>query len=762
MRRSGQPLPGERGQTRNSAWAHFLQEFGLPNPDKLDVATYRKMELDPQVRDGLLLRELAIIGKPGRFNFKPRIADDRAEAQLGQRMVNLLTWVWDNLQPSPTVVLRDLLSARRFGFAVVEKIWASAYGPNGQPTLRLAEHPDFDGFLYIERLKLLPPESLEKNGLLEDEFGRLRAVIQNFNAATGARREPIPRDIVYTPAPLTRRWYPVEFRGDDLSRLIVYRANYEEGNPYGQSDHKPAYNAWYAKQATHAYRNMLLERLSGTVVGEAEAGQLAELKKALGDIGPGAVLAVPRDSKVTILQGWEGAVRGFQEAIEYDDSQILRAYLVPNLTAGGGVSDTGSFARAQSDFETFLLVCRQIQLELEEVIEEGFVKPLIDANFGPQPVYPTFDFPPLQEKDRTKLASVWAQAIKDGYVDPTIDGDWLREEIGAPPAPEGYRFQRPEPPAPFGGAPGDAAKREELAAKLAEKPTRFEGVESRAQNHLAVRNLEAKARASVGDAFEAQRRGLLASAPRSSAPGELARIRIPDAYLQGALDALADEVLRGVADDMARKWRALGRPDLATAAEALQPRLAAKSLLGRVLAAQHTEPEPLRAYRAWARALNELESQRSAAELQNRLRVRALQGFETGMTPDEVARSLENEFTTYTLQQLETVSRTTVLDFYNSARNATIDAAGDAIAGLRFVPLLDDATTTFCRDIAGRSIARTDPNYERLRNPPYWYNCRTTVVPILATELWTFDRDWATWLDAHRGVQGGGFVYGVT
>lgn len=725
------------------AYALGRYKVGDANPDKLDVATYKRMELDPQVQAGIRVRELAILGKPPTFNYAPNDPRDADEVARGERMVRFLSWVWHGLRDGPDQFLRDLLTARRYGFAVVEKVWASTTLKDGTPVLRRSTHPDWAGMVWIEHVKLLPQSTMESSGIAADEHGNLLGVYQNL----------APKDSA------TAR---ISFEGPDLDRVLIYTANKQAGNLYGESDHKTAYEHWYAKRAAHTDRNLLLERLSGVPVGEYSdpAGQDA-LETALENIGPGAVLTLPTGSNVRLLDGWEGAVQGYHDSIQYDDHQILRAYLVPSLTVGGGVDEGGSFARAESNFDTFLLIVRQIQLELEGVIERGFVRPLIDANFGPQPVYPTFDFPELAEKDRSRLAQVWSTAIRDGYVDPAIDAGWLRQELGVPePAPDGYTFRRPETGPTI--VPG-VSTRAGFAAQAAtsddaSKPTRrvVDALESDLESRLtnAVRRFLTKTPDLV---------------PTDASPDQLAKITIPPDWLVDAFTATTHRVLddawRVAADD----YRSRGADPAALALEGTQQAhnstLQAKGWLGRVkhrLAATTPSPglEALNSYLAWASSANLLQSQRAAAELEQRLRFRVLQAYATDLSTDDVARLIADEFASYTTNQVKTIASTTIMDLYNSARNASMDAVGDFVAGIKFVVLEDNATTPFCRSIAGRSIAKSDPLYERVRNPPYWYNCRTVVVPVLGSDDHEFDDDWADWITSHAGVQGGGFVYG--
>lgn len=765
---------GERGQTRSAYYWYIRHHIGLPNPDRLDAATYRKMEFDPQVKAGVMIREFAILGKPPVFNYTARDPKDPVEKAEGERMVSFLDWVWRRLQPNWLTFLRNILSARRFGFAVVEKVWSSTIDANGDPALRLIEDGPWKGFAYIEKCKLLPPESVGKIGFATDEYGNMIAVIQNL--ATFGRPQTLVGLGGVVPAPWKDYQWRIVFAGMDLDRLIIYTANYENGNHYGTSDLQAAYNHWYSKQTNLAARNVLLERTSGILIGKYDNADSQErLQEALDNVGPGAILTVPKESEVALLEGWEQAIQGYQLAIEYDDRQILQSLLVPPLVIGGQAQDGGSYARAASDFNSFMQAIRSIQLEVETVVERQFIAPLIKANFGNVETMPTFDFPELQEKDRSRLADTWQKAVDTGYVDPAVDAWWMRQEMGVPEDAPGHLFQKPQAQvAPFGQSSngpdfggGDLENKREdtggvnasLRAQKADTPAAaFEAHDSAQAVGLVVDNNEAKAKAAIGEALMDHLHDLLLDAPKDSSEGELGKLDVEADWFTSVLDGLGEEVLQYVMKDMARKFQASGKTDVAR-------RLSAK----KVRAAKANEPaqndlllEALAAYREWARKLNQAQGDKMAAELAGRLRLRVIQAYALGLTPEEVGKRIADEFSTYVQNQVQTVARTTVMDLFNSARETAYEAAGDYVLGLKFVPVLDKATTPFCRAIQGRSISKQDPLYQRLASPPFDYNCRTMTVPVTTDDAgWRFDTDWQNWLAKNVDEKGGQFIGGA-
>jgi len=571
------------------------------------------MENDPDVRAGLLVRELAILAKPPAFNFKPSNAEDEAEAEQGRKMVAFLEYVYGRLKPSPYAFLRNLLAARKHGFSVIEKVWASEKNEGGEPSLKRLTHPEFMGFVWIEKVKHLPPESIAKNGLETDEFGNLRAVVQNYTPVTTLSKANLP-DVALSQSP--NKYGQIEFTGKDLERLIVHTANSESGNPYGRSDLLTAYTPWYSKMAALHARDVLLERSSGIVVADSvNPSENETLKGALETLGPGSTLVVAPGSNPRFLVGWEGAVKGFNEAADYNGHQILRALLVPNLAIGGGSGDTGSFARADSDFDTLMAMCRSMQLELEITVERDFVEPLIRANFGDVLNYPTFDFPELQEKDRAVLATIWSAAIRDGYVDPMTDHAWLRREMGVPEdagdftpkpkmrlGPDGLPIEDPNatpdddktpeseakkpaeddaPPKKPDEDEEDDAEPAEVRAAAAEKlaavvealtePTpaepppeppagprvEIERVETPAMLSFALSHLEDRTRASLGAAAMKVLQDAIHDVPAEL--DDVDRIKVPAAALQKAMDAASEDILKFAFDDFANKLEAIGK-----------------------------------------------------------------------------------------------------------------------------------------------------------------------------------------------------------
>ena len=99
---------------------------------------------------------------------------------------------------------------------------------------------------------------------------------------------------------------------------------------------------------------------------------------------------------------------------------------------------------------------------------------------------------------------------------------------------------------------------------------------------------------------------------------------------------------------------------------------------------------------------------------------RSAPGFERG-TPVEVLK-----------RNSEAITRTAVSHVSTHAREATFKENDDMIKGIRVVATLDGRTTPICQSLDGKIFKPGEG-----RRPPFHWNCRTTVVPVLksAAEL---------------------------
>ncbi|MEI4473563.1 phage head morphogenesis protein [Frigidibacter sp. MR17.24] len=148
-----------------------------------------------------------------------------------------------------------------------------------------------------------------------------------------------------------------------------------------------------------------------------------------------------------------------------------------------------------------------------------------------------------------------------------------------------------------------------------------------------------------------------------------------------------------------------------------------------VYAAAMARPFQGRLLREWMAGLEAGAAQR----VRDAVRI----GFVEGETVDQIvrrvrgtrARQYEDGILQISRRDAATIVRTAINHTANVARNATYEANGDLIKGIRWVSTLDGRTSAVCR-------ARDGEVYpvDKGPRPPAHHNCRSTTAPV--TKSW--------------------------
>jgi len=369
-----------------------LQPFVQYNPSLLvgmrGLAIFDEMLRDDQVKASLAFKKHACIATGWTVTTPEGLPEDWEPTRFTK-------WVLENLDPneigSATLDgdLYEMLSALSHGFSVTEKVWAPI------------ESGEWEGCIGLHALKTRAPHSITFS---QDVYGNIvpDGVVQVVNSTIPAGRMPRNKFVHFT-----------------------YQSEY--GNPYGRSDLEAAYAPWWGKTNSQKWLAMLLERLGIPPIfglynpARYLGGTLTDdLKKVLTNMQAATVGIIPRPDK-DALEFWSPelagqAVRVFIPSLEYFNSAISRAILMPNLLGMTSDGSQGSYARAKIHFNVFLLVVEQIRHDLETAINNQVVRPMLDLNFPSLPEYPTWRFLPLTDDLRIELISLWDKLVVDGVV----------------------------------------------------------------------------------------------------------------------------------------------------------------------------------------------------------------------------------------------------------------------------------------------------------------------------------------------------------
>lgn len=379
------------------------------NPEEFSLDIFEKMLLDGQVRAAVEMIKLSATAKGFTVT-----GEDEETRKYADFILENFESIEGNLEDD----IREIITAIVYGYSCTEKVFEYK-----------------DGAIRLKKLKTLHPRQV---AIKTDKFGNILYVEQRI----GSKTIKIPRE-----------------------KVLWYAYDKDFGNLYGKSNLRPIYKHWITKDRLYRFANIAYERygtplLVGTTT---DANDVGKMNKILKNINSMSSLSISGGDKVDAIQMTNADFIGY---IEHHDRKIMEGLLVPPMLLGLSRGQSGSYALSGNQFDIFMIRLESIQRNIKALIEEEIIRPLIDLNFPNAKKYPSFQFKPMADKDITKLASVMNMMITSGVIAPSED--WIREELGMPPASEEakeelYKRNHPEEQNPE-TLPEDDEKKDEQKA----------------------------------------------------------------------------------------------------------------------------------------------------------------------------------------------------------------------------------------------------------------------------------------------------------
>jgi SPP1 gp7 family putative phage head morphogenesis protein len=685
------------------------------NPDELvsrkGLDIFDKMEHDDQVKAAYELKKFMILAKG--FEIKPA-----SKAKIDVEIADFIDFNFrDGYQGEFTKSLSEVLSALQYGFSVTEKLY------------KIIEEGDYKGKIGLKTLKTRPPHSFEFH---IDDFGNLKYILQH------------------------------QMKGDkklNPNKFLIYTYRSKFGEFYGISDFRDAYRAWFVKDQVVRYHAVYLERHAiPLVIGTFDRGtstqEQAKLEKSLSNLQAKTTMIKPTGIEVDFKGAEPGNEKIFEDAIAIYDTQITRAFLLPELL-GFTIHKTGSQALGREQFDMFYTYLGSIQKGIEDLINDSLIKDLVDKNYSNVHRYPTFVITRLTEEERSTFFDLWFKALEKGAAIPTIeDENIIREELGFPlrdekDSPNQIMPKAKEPEEPvfkenkcncttdnnmnifavkenktFGRAKTEFEEKvnftkveedyNKLSAKLGFDLSRtvhkienslINDIENRKiikrQDFKAVNNLKINKR---------QQEALINTFQKN----------FNSTFRQGR-DRSKEELNR------IAKFKQMFQED--TTIGTFAPIEAIDYLKNKSVTVSGTEEEFI---------------------LKN-VQTILTTGMKNGKSESEIVFELEEFFDKYeTVQKtpdgkvkpieqisgrLQTVSRTNISDAYNQGRISLYNSPSvrPFVDALQYSAIIDSDTTVFCSSYDTKIFKSNDPIWNNL-TPPNHFNCRSTAVPIITGE----------------------------
>ncbi|WLR49583.1 DUF935 family protein (plasmid) [Halobacillus litoralis] len=382
-------LMGELSLYKLNAWEDYANGTDT-NPDMIGIETYNKMRsTDSTVKAGIESLKLPILAKGYDFKFEDREMERKEE---NKEKVDFLIEVFNNMDHHLDKTLEEMLTAIWAGFSVTE------------PVYQRIKEGEFKGKLGLKKMKVINPANISFE---VNDYGDVINIVQEI----GDRKIKIPKE-----------------------KAIHYVHSGEFQNPYGNSDLQAVYKHWFIKDKVIKFSNIALERVGTPLIyGKAKnSNEVGKLQNILDQVMSRNSLAISGADEIGVLDS--SRTMPFLDYINHHNKMMLRGLMIPSLLLGNDSGQAGSYSLSEQHFNIFLFRLQSIQTDLENAINEKVVKRLIDLNFGKQAVYPKIKFRPLMEKDKNTLSDIFFKLVNAQILDPELDSDWIRDELGLPQA----------------------------------------------------------------------------------------------------------------------------------------------------------------------------------------------------------------------------------------------------------------------------------------------------------------------------------------
>lgn len=628
-----------------------------------DYSVYEDMMKDDQVSVAMAVKKDLIIGSGWHITCED---DDQAE------MKNCIeVALAEDLEVPFEDCLSEIITAYEIGFSVTEK------------QFKLLP----DGMLTLKNLKTRNPVSWLFH---QDKFGN---VIRYEQQGT-------------------------EFRDIDKNSLLHFVNNPRYGNPYGTSDLRAAYTAYFIKKQIIRFYAIFLEKCASPIPiakYDRNIGLDAEIQKihdTIKKLQTSSAMTIPKDFDIEFLQT-SGNGEAYTKGINMFNMFIGRALFVPDLLGfQGGETSGGSQALGREQMAVFFKHIMRRRRTLENMVNQHIVKPLIMWNYGEVENYPKFKLNPIEESQAIENAKLWLEAVRGRVFEASAeDINHFKRICEFPETEDEEEIDEIEEKAaePIEEVPA----KEEFKKKVYDFPvgdyhkkTNFAAIEKQLDGNL--------------DLFLAKSAPLLKAIFKKFAD-KLGKMKIDSATKLEKLDKVLmpkAEVLK-LEKLLNESFKNSFKSSMEMASAEIEKNnfkiLPAEEFLTAL------EEENYNFIGDWT------------YQVTKKTRAEIIAAVKDGKPISSVVNIMLDDGTKAAQVALERYARTKFTEVMNKGRMAFFDSTG-VIAAYQFAAVLDDRTTPICEGLHGKVFkAGTEPV------APLHFNCRSTLVPITKYEDWKAD-----------------------
>lgn len=345
----------------------------------LSYKQYKGIMKDPQVKVGLEILKYFLISKNYVLTSN---SDDEKDIEI----TNFIQESLDNMETPFREVIKNILTAIRYGYSVQEKV----YTVNN------------DSKITIKGIYPIHIKTLQNEPFIRDDKGELKAIHQE--SMYGTTDIPINKCLLYS--------FDKEF--DEIEGNSILN----EIKPI--TEDKEDIKDWLM--------TFLNKNESPTMYGKTDNPTHAPIiQKALDNVAAGATnIVVGSGDELGIL---ESSHRGeaYFTTLNYNDNQIFRRMFLGSLLLGSA-DQTGSYAQSYTQENVLFQILDGILTDVAQEIQRTVINELTNMNYGLSAKAPLFSFEKFTKKEVINLLNTIKGFIDNGSFD--SDNQAFKELLG--------------------------------------------------------------------------------------------------------------------------------------------------------------------------------------------------------------------------------------------------------------------------------------------------------------------------------------------
>jgi len=527
--------------------------------------------------------------------------------------------------------------------------------------------------------------------------------------------------------------------------LVHYKVNQRFQNPYGKSDLRAAWEAWFIKKEIIKFYAIFLEKAaSPTPVARYDKNipqqAVDDIFAAIKKLQTKTALALPKDIELEFLEtSNQGEV--YVKGINLFNMFIGRSLLVPDLLGfQGSETSGGSYSLGKEQMNVFFRHINRRRSSIEDLVNREIVKPLVYHNYGKLDPCPKFKLRPMSDEDAKELAKLWIEVVKGKVYIPNDEeinhfrhlakfpeGEVEREELQPLPSLDG------EMELPKEGDPKQEDSREQDTDKEEQEPKspKEDASFTKEYKRFYDDTIGSYSKKVNFKLIENTMDTLLASTLTQSQP---------------IVAKVFDDLFKQV-----KKKKIIEKQDISLY-DSVKPKYTAslKTMFKRVFLSAHKESinqarnELLKGNFATPLPAEEflkfLEDETFAYvgdweyQISKSLRQALIAAIKDGKPLSQVIAEMEGGLSDLSDVSIERYARTKFTEVMNKGRMEFFEESG-VIAAYQYSAIMDDRTTEICSGLHGKIFEKGDEPV-----PPLHFNCRSLLIPITKYEDYKADK----------------------